>query len=145
MATDWALYHQAGQSWTRLGWEQVGRVDWDAQRHVLILTSLTPAVPAPTVLRLASDCDLPAVAAERVTWAKLVDLRVSLGGDARARVVAQRRPGDEPVKWLVILGSGLDPGDPAIRAELKSALAELQAATGAGDAAGFGPGIVPPW
>src|SRR5215472_11735851 len=45
-ATDWALYHQAGQSWARLGWDQVGRVDWDEQQRVLMLTGLVPAVPA---------------------------------------------------------------------------------------------------
>jgi hypothetical protein len=54
-ATDSALYHQVGQAWARLGWEQVGRVGWDEQRHVLILTGLTPAVPARAVLRLAKD------------------------------------------------------------------------------------------
>ena len=44
-----------GQWWARLGWEQVNRVDRDDQRHVLILTGLTPAVPARTVLRLAKE------------------------------------------------------------------------------------------
>jgi hypothetical protein len=72
-ATDWALYHQAGQAWVRLGWEQVGRVGWDEQRHVLILGGLAPAVPARTVLGLAEDWDLPAVAAERVSWTTVLD------------------------------------------------------------------------
>jgi len=45
-----ALYHQAGQAWARLGLDQVGRVGWDEQRHVLVLTGLAPAVPARTVL-----------------------------------------------------------------------------------------------
>src|SRR5262249_30229456 len=47
-ATDWALYQQAGQSWARLGWDQVGRVDWDEQRRVLVLTGLVPGAPART-------------------------------------------------------------------------------------------------
>jgi len=45
----------------------VNRVDRDDQRHVLILTGLTPAVPARTVLRLAKEWHLPALAAERVS------------------------------------------------------------------------------
>ena len=48
VATGRALYHQAGQAWVRLGWEQVGRADWDEQRHLLTLTGLTPAVPVRT-------------------------------------------------------------------------------------------------
>jgi len=97
-ATDWALYHQAGQSWARLGWDQVGRVAWDEQRRVLMLTGLTPAVPARTMLHLAKGWDLPAVAAERASWAKVVDQRISLNGEAGARVIAARvGPGGAPV------------------------------------------------
>ena len=101
-ATGWALYHQAGQAWARLGWEQVGRADWDEQRHVLVRTGLTRAVAARTVLRLAKDWGLPAVAAERVRWAKVVDQQISLNGGAGARVVARRLPSDARVTWLVI-------------------------------------------
>ncbi len=76
-ATDQALHQQTGQSRARLGWEQVNRVDRDDQRHVLILTGLTPAVPARTVLRLAKEWHLPALAAERVSWTKALDQRIS--------------------------------------------------------------------
>lgn len=144
VATDWALYHQDGQAWARLGWDQVGRVDWDEQRHVLILTGLTPAVPARTVLRVAKDWDLPVVAAERVSWVKVVDQRISLNGDAGARVVARRLPGGAPVTWLVIFDHGLDPGNPGIRAALESAVTELRAVTGL-DAAGSELGIAQLW
>ena len=143
-ATDWALYHQAGQSWARLGWDQVGRVDSDEQQRVLMLTGLVPAVPARTVLRLARDWGLPAVAAERVNWAKVVDQRISLNGAAGARVIARRAPGGPQVRWLVILDQGLDAADPGIRAGLEAALTELRAATGL-DAAGAELGIAPPW
>jgi hypothetical protein len=131
-ATDWALYHQVGQSWARLGWDQVSRVGWDEQRRILMLAGLTPAVPARTVLRLAKDWDLPAVAAERVSWAKVFDQRISLNGGAGARVIARRVPGGPQVRWLVILDRGLDPADPEVRAGLEAALAELRAYTGAG-------------
>ena len=140
-ATDWALYHPTGQAWARLGWEQVDRVDWDEGRQVLILTGLTPAVPRRTVLHLAKAWDLPAVAAERVSWAKLFDQRISLNGAAGARMVARRIPGEAHVTWLVILDHGLDPGNPGIRDELESALTDLQAVTGIEDAAGPSPGL----
>ena len=130
VATDWALYHQAGQSWARLGWDQVGRVDWDEQRRVLMLAGLTPAVPARTMLHLAKCWDLPAVAAERASWAKVVDQRISLNGEAGARVIARRVPGGPQVRWLVVLDQGLDAADPRVRAGLDAAIAELRAATG---------------
>jgi len=144
-ATDRALYHQAGQAWVRLGWEQVGRADWDEQRHVLILSGLTPAAPARTVLHLARDWDLPAVAAERISWTSVIDQRISLNGQAGARVVVRRVPGGARVRWLVIPDRGLDPGNPVVRAELESALTELRAATGLEDPEGSEPGISPPW
>jgi hypothetical protein len=144
-ATDCALYYQAGQGWARLGWDQVGQVHWDEQRHVLLVTGLTPAVPARTALRLAKDWDLPAVATERVTWATVLDQRISLDGAAGARVVARRLPGATPVTWVVILDHGLDPEDPGVRAGLVSALTELRAAAGIRGRTGSEPGIAQPW
>jgi len=90
-----------------------------------------PGVPACTVLRLARPWDLPAAAAERVTWAKVVDQRISLNGETGARVIARRVPGGPQVRWLVVLDQGLDAADPEVGAGLQAALAELQAATGA--------------
>ena len=127
-ATDWALYQQIGEAWVRLGWEHLNNADWDAQRHVLVLTGLTPEVPAWTVLHLSRDWGLPALAFERVSWAKVVDQRVSLGG-AGARVIARRHRGEAPT-WVVILDHGLDPADRGIRAGLQSAISELRRVTG---------------
>lgn len=135
VATDRALYHQDGPSWARLGWEQVDQVRWDEQRHVMTLTGLAAPAPARTLLRLASPWDLPAVASERATWARLVDQRVWLNDRAGARMVARRAPGERSITWLVILDHGLDPADPAVRTALESALADLRAVTGADEAA----------
>ncbi len=121
------------------------QVHWDERRHVLILTGITPAVPARTVLHLAQDWALPAAAVERVSWVKVLDQRISLHGDAGARVVARRLPGEARVRWLVILDQGLDPGNPGVRAELESALTELRAVTGVEDGAGAELGMAQPW
>lgn len=135
VATDRALYHQRGRSWAWLGWEQVDQARWDDQRQALALTGLPPAVAAHTLLRLACPWDLPAVASERVSWARLVDQRVRLNGRAGARVIARRAPGQRSVTWLVILDHALDPADPAIRTVVESALTDLRAVTGADEAA----------
>jgi len=135
VATDRALHHRHERSWARLGWEQVDQVRWDDQRHVLALTGLTPEVAARTLLRLARPSDLPAVASERVTWARVVDQRVWLNDRAGARIIARRAPGQPSVSWLIILDRGLDPADPAVRAALESALTDLRAMTGVDEAA----------
>src|SRR5262249_56605653 len=124
---------------------QVGRADWDEQRHVLTFSGLTPAVPARTVLHLARDWDLPAVAAERISSTSLVDQRISLNGRAGAHVVARRVPGGARVRWMVIPGRGRDPGNPVVLSQLESALTELRTATGLEDPAGSEPGMAPPW
>src|SRR5688500_7234025 len=41
VATTMALYHRAnGSPWSRLGWEETGRVSWDARRDRLDLTDV---------------------------------------------------------------------------------------------------------
>jgi hypothetical protein len=51
VATNRAVYHRdSGGGWLRLGWEQVGRVDWDEPRRTLLLTGLTPDVPRRVLL-----------------------------------------------------------------------------------------------
>ena len=143
VATDRALYQQASQPWTRLGWEEIGRVDWDEPQRTLTLTTLTSPVPGGTQLCLARDWGLPAVAAERAGSAKLLDRRISLNG-AGARVVALRGPGRPDVTWLIIVDDGLDPADPQLKAELEAALTALRAATGIDGDAGPQPGTAAP-
>jgi hypothetical protein len=106
-----------------------------------MLPGLTPAVPARTALRLARSWNLPAVAAERASWAKLVDRRISLTGEAGARVIARRIPGRPQVTWLVILDRGLDPADAEVRAGLDAAITALRAETGVDYGAGADPGL----
>ena len=130
VATDWALYHVAGGSWARIGWENVGQVTWDGLRRVLALTGLTPAAPAAAVLRLVRDWDLPEVASERVAWTRVLDQRLTLNGSGGARVLARRVPEKPELRWLVIVDNGLDPRDPGLRAALESALRDLRAVTG---------------
>ena len=119
----------------------MGQVGWDEQRHILVLTGLAPAVPARTVLRRAKDWGLPAMAAERVSLATLIDQRISLNGNAGARVIARRLPGQPPIIWLIILDHRLDPANPEVRAVLESALTELRAVTGVGAVLARHPGL----
>ena len=75
----------------------------------------TTAAAARTVLRLADDWDLPALAAERVSWAKVVDQRISLSGAATARVIAGRVPGESHVSGWSSSTAALIPQIPRSR------------------------------
>jgi len=125
-----------GRAWARLGWDQVGRVAWDEQRHVLSLTGLAAAVPAYTVLCLAKAWDLP-------RWPSGVSAGprcLTSGFHSTERPGHVWSPGACPAErvlggWSSSI-AGSVPQIPGVRAELESALTELRAVTGAGDAAG---------
>ena len=128
IATKLAVYHQhpAGSgTWVRLGWEQIGRVDWD-DPHGLVLTGWTPDVAARTLLPVARDEPLLALARERVAWTTLLATDIPIGGRGLARVTARREPGTDRLLWMVALGPGVA-DNAAVRAELDTALARLRA------------------
>ena len=54
--------------------------------------------------------------------------RVELRGELGARIVARRA--GEGLRWTVTFDPGLDPSDPALRAEADAALAELRSTLG---------------
>jgi hypothetical protein len=135
IATKLAVYHQdptGSGTWVRLGWEQVGRVDWD-EPHGLVLTGWTPDVAARTLLAVARGEPLLTLARERVAWTTLPATRIPVGGRGLARVTARRQPGSNRLLWMIELGPGVA-DSAAVRAELDAALTRLRA-----DLA-FGPG-----
>jgi uncharacterized heparinase superfamily protein len=128
IATKLAVYHQhpsGSGTWVRLGWEQVGRVDWDEPRG-LVLTGWTPDVAARTLLAVASGEPLLELARERVAWTMLLATHLPVGGRGLARVAVRRQPGTDRLLWMVALGPGVA-DTAAIRAELDAALARLRA------------------
>ena len=126
VATKLAVYHPAGsREWARLGWEQVGRVDWEEQ-HGLVLTGWTPDVPARTVLAVSRGEPLLELARERVAWTNLFATRIPVGGHGKARVAARRQPGTGRLLWMIALDPGV-PDSAAVRAELDVALTRLRA------------------
>jgi hypothetical protein len=128
IATKLAVYHQhptGSGAWVRLGWEQVGRVDWE-EPHGLVLTGWTPDVAARTLLAVARAGPLPALARERVAWTTLLATHIPVGGRDLARVTARRRPGDNRLLWMIALGPGVA-DSAAVRAELDATLARLRA------------------
>jgi hypothetical protein len=133
-ATKAAVYCQdgptPGRPWSRLGWEDVGGVEWDERRHVLTLTGVRPGGHWQKELALPSHTPLVEFARERLTSTLLASAAVRLGDRVCAWVTARHQPGSGKVVWVVVLDEAGDINAPAIRAEVEAAIADLQAQTG---------------
>jgi hypothetical protein len=128
--TDRAIYHgDRGGTWMRLGWEQVGRVDWDRQHGTLLLWGLTPDAPRCTRLVLRRGCGLVGLARERVAWCTLLVGPTRLAG-VGVLLAVRRQPGSERLVWLVRLDGGVNGDDPATPVRLASALRRVRAEAG---------------
>jgi hypothetical protein len=108
VASDRALYHEEAGSTglRRLGWEQVDELDWDAERAQLTVTADAGRYRG----KLAGTGRFAAVARERMTSTRLVQVRVPLAEGHTAEVTARRRPGSDELHWVVRV-PGADPID----------------------------------
>jgi hypothetical protein len=126
LATDRALRHQAAGGWSRFGWEQIGRIAWDDDRHVLALTDVATGQAADIALHAADGARLTDLARERVGSTFLLTTRVALTDHGAARVTARRQPGSDRTLWQVDLSSGADPADPRVRTEIAATIRQLR-------------------
>jgi hypothetical protein len=110
VASERALYHRnEGHGWSRLGWEQVARVSWDAAAGHLLISGLDGLAPSRTAVPLGDRGTLPELAQERITHTRLGRWQLRLPGNRSAVVEARRRPVTGELVWAVISASdGLD-------------------------------------
>ncbi len=105
-------------------WDEVIRAAWDAPVLALQLAQ------GPYRLVTENPGLIPDVVNERVKASVVVQHHVPLRGDKGVRIVARRVPGGTEVTWRVTFDAGLDPQDPALRADAEAALAEVRATMG---------------
>ncbi len=107
VATDRALYHRAGVGgWSRLGWEQIARVWWDAAAGQLVIIGLPGVGPSRTVVPLHRRGSVPELVTERVTHTRLGRWHLLVAGTHRILVEARRRPATGELLWVVLSGAG---------------------------------------
>ena len=120
---------ETSQSWP---WEQVLRADWDDDEQRLELVPVsdfgTPLESREFVLDGAAD--LLALVRERVSASVVVQRRVQVSGKRGFQVFARRPPRGGTITWAFEMDDGVDPDDPAVRAEMDRSLAEAQASLG---------------
>jgi hypothetical protein len=106
VASDRALYHRNEDlGWSRLGWEQITRVSWDAAAKQLVISGLDGLAPARTVVPLRDRGTVPELAQERTTHTRLGRWQLRLPGDHSVLVEVRRRPRTGELVWAVISAS----------------------------------------
>ena len=81
-------------------------------------------------VRLAVGSQLPAAVHAKVTESVVVSERLVLDGGGGALAVARRGSDDDRIRWSIVFDAGLDPTDPALRAQADQALARLRDSLG---------------
>ena len=136
VATDRALYRAEPGGWSRLGWDRVSKMAWDAEAGRFDITVLSGTVLSGTrptrMVVLARECGvMPELAAERMTHAYLGRWPVPLGDGQHVMVEARRQPGTGRLLWAVVPGGcGPDVGGGDMRGRVELAIASLAAEFG---------------
>lgn len=127
VASDRALYHRNnGHGWSRLGWEQITRVSWDAAADQLLIFGLEGLAPARTAVPLRGRGTVPELALERTTHTRLGRWQLRLAGGHSVLVEVRRRPGNGELVWAVISASdGLDCASADASASIAQSVARL--------------------
>ena len=124
--------HAVGEDPHSWPWEQVLRADWDDDQRRLEVVPVsdfgTPLERRAFVLDGAAD--LLGLVRERVSASVVVQRRVQVSGKRGFLLFARRPPRGGTVTWAFELDDGLDPQDPAVRAEMDRSLADAQTSLG---------------
>lgn len=133
IATDRALHHQdlAGDGWSRLGWEQMARVGWDAAGGQLVIVGMSGIAPPRTVIPLRDRRTVPELVQEQITHTRLGRWYVPIAGTHRVLIEARLRPGTGEPLWFVAAdadGHDHDSGD--VGRQVERAIARLCADLG---------------
>jgi hypothetical protein len=112
----------------RTPWTDIVHAQWYDEEQVLAV-DLLPGTQPSYRLTLSDPGRVPETVHERVMASILVNRRMVLTGGG-ARLVARRGEGSPEVVWQVVADPGVDLADPAVRARVDAALADLQAELG---------------
>lgn len=116
--------------WSRWGWEQIARIEWDAPTSTMTLIGQAPVLQHRIAFRLSAPGSLVSVARERITWTTQLATRVRLPSGGSVAVVVRRHPVTDRMDWFLYPDTTLAGQGTGGRAELDGVLASLRAHTG---------------
>ncbi len=134
IATNAALHRlgapEGSGDWSRWGWEQVARIEWDDSTSTMTLIGQEPLLADRVVLTVPAPGPLVDLARERVAWTTQVATQVRLPSGGTVRVVVRRQPVTNRMHWFLYPDAPLDSHIASVRTELDDVVAALRADTG---------------
>ena len=129
VGTEAALHLYDGDSWRRLGWEQIERAEWDAETSTFTLVEVTDwRAEQPIAAELIDAGRLLELVRERITKSVAIRVYAAVYGRKGLSVVGRRAPtGQGEVIWSYVLAAGLDPADPIVAEVADRTLEEARA------------------
>ena len=117
----------------RVDWSAVAHAEWSDEKSQLRVDQLRTADSDPEthVLALDEPGRVPEVVRDRVTSSIVASRHTPVEGRAGVRVVARRVPGEDELRWQVVVDRGLDPADPRVQAASDTAVSDLRRELGA--------------
>jgi hypothetical protein len=134
VATNAAMHRlgppEGSGDWSRWGWEQIARIEWDDPTAAMTLIGQAPLHLDPVVLSLPAPGPLVDAARERVAWTTQLATRVGPPSGGTVRVVARRHLTTDGLDWFVHPDTTVAGDGARGRAALGDAFAALRADTG---------------
>ncbi len=116
--------------WSRWGWEQIARIEWDDPTSTMTLIGQAPLLQHRIAFRLSAPGPLVSVARERIAWTTQLATRVRLPSGGSVAVVVRRHPVMDRMDWFLYPDTTIAGRGTVGRVELDDALASLRAHTG---------------
>jgi hypothetical protein len=117
----------------RVDWVTVAHAEWSDERSQLRIDQLRTAAAEAETHRLDLDEPgrVPEIVRDRVTSSIVASRHAAIEGKAGVRVVARRVPGEDELRWQVVVDRGLSLADPRVQAASENAVRDLRRELGA--------------
>lgn len=130
--TTLAFYVQ-GREVRRWPWETITRAEWDAEESMLTVVPIGEwgTTVVPLHCQMSEHARLLELVRERITASVVIQRTVEIGRSSGVVLAARRAPGsDDEITWTFDYGTGVDPADPDVRAQVGVALDQLRSELG---------------
>jgi hypothetical protein len=135
VASSYALYLQGDRAWSRYRWDEIIKIDWSVRTTTMSLVVLTHQrtsgrIDVPLDGSAATE-RLRALIHDRVRSTLVATDTDSLSTGETICLMARRESSGGGIRWIVLVGDGVDADNPRTHSELDVALARFRSRIGA--------------